>query len=231
MPAAPLPAIAGPPPTAAECDAFAAKYCAKGVSCGAADVTMLGASCEKHVAAQCNAQGAAPGSGLTSSALVWCEDWFESTVACNDGFPGPYRLCNVLGTLPIDADCVFHAQCASGYCESGVNSCGTCAPAPNNWNVYHQELGNGCDSNQSQCNYALSLWCGFSSKTCVPIQYASAGEACLFINSNDLAFCEPGLTCKTTSSSSVGVCVAAKALGAACIDGVCAYPTAAALCK
>lgn len=242
------PTTSSPPATAAECDAFAAKFCPKADACNHLVSKLLGADCADRVAGICKARLSAPGTGFTSAALTACGNAY-STMTCDQAFGAVQpAACNFKGTLASNTECAFADQCASGYCSGGGdNECGKCAPNPVKPPVALAELGEDCDNAGQaapQCNTSRGLWCDSGTKKCADIALAGIGQSCGFVG-DDLVMCGPGGTCNYGSSGS-GTCVAQKAIGASCsaasgyeecafgttcLGGKCVYPTAAAICQ
>jgi hypothetical protein len=242
------PTTTAPPATAAECDAFATKFCTKAETCGGLLTTMLGTDCSDRVGNMCKAHLAAPGTGFTSAALTACGNAYGTATTCADAFGATQAAaCDIKGSLPLNAKCAFADQCASGYCTgTEKNECGVCATAPSYPTPTYAGLGEACDYGGSgaKCNTSLGHWCDSSTKKCEEITFAALGQSCGFIGS-DMVLCAAGGTCKWNSGGT-GACVAEKAIGASCtaasgyeectfgttcIAGTCAYPTAAAICK
>lgn len=242
------PPTSGPPASAADCDSFAAKYCAKADTCNALVSKLLDADCTDRVATMCKAHIAAPGTGFTTAALTTCAGIYGAGTACEDAF-GAAQLtaCDIKGSLPLNAACAFADQCASGHCMGTANNtCGTCATRPPMATNAYAGPGEACDIGGAgaQCNAALGLWCDPGTKQCEEIGLAGLGQGCGLIG-DDLVLCGPGGTCAWGGGGS-GTCVVPKAIGASCtaasgyeecafgsvcLAGKCAVPTAAAICK
>jgi hypothetical protein len=246
-PQAKPPVTTSPPATAADCDAFAAKYCAKAEACDALLSMVLGLDCADRIANVCKGHLSAPGTGFTTAALATCGNAYAAAAACDDAFgSAQVAACSFKGTLPANGVCAFGEQCASGYCTGTAdNTCGKCATAPAAPATTLAKLGESCDLGGSgpRCNSQLGLWCDSGTKKCEAIAIAGLGESCGLVG-DDLVMCGPGGTCKWGSGT--GTCLAQKALGASCtaasgyeectfgstcLGGKCAYPTAAAICK
>jgi hypothetical protein len=242
------PVTTSPPATAAECDSFAATYCAKADACDALLSKLLSTDCTDRVANICKARLAAPGTGFTSANLTACGNAYGAAATCADAFgAAQIAACSMKGSLALNAKCAFADQCASGFCTGTQdNACGTCATAPAMTSTTYVGLGESCDfgGGGPQCNSNLGLWCDSSTKKCEAMTFVGLGQDCGFIGS-DLVMCGPGGTCKW-GTGGTGTCLAQKAIGAsctaasgyeectfgsACIGGTCAYPTAAAICK
>lgn len=243
------PPVTSPPATPADCDVFAAKFCPKADACHHVVAKMLGTDCESRVAGICKSRLSAPGTGFTQAALASCGIAY-ATMTCDQAFGAVQpAACNFKGTLPLNSECAFDDQCASGACAGNDDDeCGTCAAKPTTPPAKPLgKLGDACDnSGQSApaCNTSLGLWCGASTNTCVEMKFVALGEACGFVG-NELVMCAQGGTCKYGAGGS-GTCVAQKPIGASCtsasgyeecafgtscIGGKCAYPTAAAICQ
>jgi hypothetical protein len=234
--------------TAADCDSFAATYCAKADTCGAFVTKLVGTDCADRVASVCKAQIAAPGTGMTTASITACGSAYTAAVTCSDAF-GAAQLsaCATFGSLSLNAQCAFGHQCASGYCTgTPKNECGICATAPPMATTTFVGVGESCVLGGAgpHCNSNFGLWCDTATKTCEEIPIVGLGESCGYVG-GDIVVCGPGGTCKSSTGGG-GTCVAQKALGAvctaasgyeectygaACISGTCAYPTAAAICK
>jgi hypothetical protein len=242
------PTTTSPPATAADCDAFATKFCPKAETCNHLVSKLLGTDCADRVANMCKAHIAAPGTGFTTAALTACGNAY-STLTCDQAFGAVQpTACNFKGTLALNASCAFGDQCATGYCTgTAENECGKCAASPAApTTTALAGLGDSCDNagqSAPRCNSSLGLWCDSGTKKCAEIALAGLGQACGFVG-EDLVMCAQGGTCNWGNGS--GSCVAQKAIGAACsttsgyeectfgtacIGGKCAYPTAAAICK
>jgi hypothetical protein len=236
-----------PPATAAECDAFAAKFCAKASACDSLLAKIVGTDCSDRMSNMCKAHLSAPGTGFTSAALTACGNVYGSTTTCEDAFGAAQAsACSIKGSLALNAKCAFADQCASGYCTgTAENECGVCATPPSYPTPTYAGFGEACDpvGSGAKCNTALGHWCDSGTKTCEEIGLAAIGEPCGFVDT-DMVMCSAGGTCKWDSGT--GTCVAEKAIGASCtaasgyeectigatcIAGKCAYPTAAAICK
>lgn len=244
----PQPSGGGPAATDADCDAFAATYCAKASACDAFTWTAMGSACTERIASVCKARAAAPGTGVTTASLATCGATYGSATSCYDAFATwQGEPCPVTGSLALDADCTFHEQCDTGYC-TGTNDheCGKCAALPTPQNVPTAELGEACTLGGAgpQCNIGLGQWCQLAANTCTEVVFADLAEECGFVG-DDLVLCKPGAVCKMGGSSGTW-CIKEKSLGDACtpasgyevcaygmtcLEGTCAYPTAAAICK
>jgi hypothetical protein len=242
------PVTTGPPATAADCDAFATKYCTKADACDALLTKILGTDCAERISNVCKGHIAAPGTGFTTTALTACGNAYSATATCDDAFgAAQITACSFKGTLANGAACAFGEQCTTGYCSGTEdNECGKCGPAPAMPPTTYVGLGETCDPNGSgpRCNSNLGLWCDYGTKKCEEMLFVGLGQPCGFVG-DDVVMCGPGGTCNWGTSGS-GTCVAQKAVGAsctaasnypecafgsACIGGTCAYPTAAAICK
>lgn len=242
------PPVTAPPATAADCDSFAAKYCAKADTCDALLTKLLGTDCTDRVANVCKGHLAAPGTGFTTAALTACGNAYATNATCDDAFGSAQATaCSMKGSLPTGATCAFGEQCVTGYCTGTAdNTCGKCATAPGAPTTPSANLGESCDLGGAgpHCNSNFGLWCDSVTKKCEEMPLVGLGQTCGFVG-DDLVLCGPGGTCKW-GTSGVGTCVAQKPIGAvctaasgyeecafgtACIGGKCAYPTAAAICK
>jgi hypothetical protein len=114
------------------CTDFANKVCERFNTCWSFVVSIVWGSqsaCASRVKLECLDGAAAPDSTpVTSAAASACLQVIPS-ITCEDliyrKFPA---ACDFKGTRPNGQVCGSGDQCQSGYCSTGPNICGTCAP-------------------------------------------------------------------------------------------------------
>jgi hypothetical protein len=160
----------------------------------------------------CNSLPQAPGTSNLASQLTACASAF--TTAASDCNETPLVACELRGTLPWRAPCVFPEQCASGACMGGGPTattdmaCGVCSRLV--------AAGGDCSTADTVCD--SDSFC--DGAVCQP--YAHEGDDC------SAATCTPGyLECdvvKHTCTRQPGLgepCVADCAWTLLCASGTC----------
>lgn len=200
-------------------------YCDRLAACAPGWIAISGfpdiATCKSYSVAQCNAELAAPQTGLTSSLAQQCGEAIAATscAAFLSGMPISNACIPRGGTIPNGGSCGTSWQCASGSCFgaslSNLGSCGTCAAS--------SLLNQACDS--SPC--ADGLLCArtpTSGTTPVCTEPVAMGGACV-----DTTVCPSDGYCDPTTN----VCTKLPGVGQPCTPNAVIYcdPTqAAALC-
>jgi hypothetical protein len=208
----------------AGCAAMGA-YCDRLAACAPGWMAISGfpdaASCKTYYVAQCNAELAAPQTGLTSSLAQQCGEVIAaaSCGAFLSRMPFSSACIPRGGTIPNGASCGTSWQCASGSCfgdsPTNLGSCGTCVPS--------SLLNQACDS--SIC--ADGLHCARTSTsgtTPVCTEPVAMGGTCV-----DTTVCPADGYCDPTTN----VCTKLPAVGQPCNPSAVVYcdPTqAGALC-
>ncbi len=116
------------PGAASGCD-HAGALCAKLAECapflleaGYGDLD----GCTARLIKVCTEQATSNGSGLSRANILACEAALQMAT-CNDVYGNNVPACSFRGTLADGATCGDHGQCATGFCSTGGNLCGTCS--------------------------------------------------------------------------------------------------------
>lgn len=112
--------------------------------------------CTARFIKACTEQATSNGSGLSRANILACEAALQ-TATCDDVYGNNVPACFFHGTLAEGTTCGDHGQCATGFCSTGGNLCGTCAP---------KQPANGACPSGSNDECQAGLVCS-SGKTCV----------------------------------------------------------------
>lgn len=146
--------------------------------------------CSARLTKVCSDQAGSNGSGMTQANILACKAALEAA-SCNDVFANNVPQCTFHGSLADGATCGDSAQCASGFCGTGGNLCGACAPK--------QGAGAPCTSGSNdECQPGLVCSAG---KACVTP--AAVGGAC----DDTTQPCLPGSFCTSAKTCALTVAV------------------------
>ena len=201
---------------AAACAAYAHGYCGRFAACSAIDFGIdygTTAVCEQRISQLlCPAQFDAPGTAMSSAALMQCASAITSQ-SCGEWMASAPSPCTMSGALGNGVGCEFDAQCTSGFCAVARGSwCGVCRATI--------AVGQPCDPDSPACD--PGLLCADTGCTTPPQQGVCTGTRQWFCVSPVMqggdcvtpAQCSPELTCAG------GLCSPPQGLGQPCQPGL-----------
>jgi hypothetical protein len=163
--------------------------------------------CAERLTKVCTEQATSNGTGMTQANILACEAALQ-TATCNDVFGNNVPTCSIRGALADGSVCGDSSQCASGFCATGGNLCGSCAAkqgpggaCPSGTNDECQTglvcssgkvcsapgvVGGPCDDNTQPC--LAGTFCT-TAKTCALT--VQAGDPCTgtYLNLADGTYC------------------------------------------
>jgi hypothetical protein len=256
---------AGGDPTAA-CSPLTA-YCQKLSDCAPSLLKIVYgtiAQCHARFVLSCADAVTAPDTGLTTATIAACATALPGAT-CQDAIYRNVAACEAKGNRANGVACGTSWQCQSGYCAQGDQACGVCGALGNPGAVCTVDdncapgllcgggtcvapgiLGGVCSDTQpcayglfcgggvcasaaetpggdcvaglpESCDLLAGLDCDDGSSKCASLGFAQSGEPCGLVGST-YVFCVEGQCAYATAAATEGLCGAFAGDGAACDD-------------